>query len=100
MIDNVQPAWLENASPRNRRLSRLALAGTAAAAVTFFPLTTASAPVVDAAPITAPATDPVVGIADGNGGFYSSGIDGAIGHQDGLSYFSDYLGWSDPQVPG
>ena len=84
---------MENASPRNRRLSRLALAGTAAAAVTFFPLTTASARVVAAAPITA---DP----ADGNGGFYSSGIDGAIGHQDGLSYFSDYLGWSDPQVPG
>ncbi|GAA0512912.1 hypothetical protein A8924_6200 [Saccharopolyspora erythraea NRRL 2338] len=40
-----------------------------------------------------------VGIADGNGGFYSSGIDGAIGHQDSLSYFGDYLGWSDPQVP-
>ena len=73
----------------NRRLSRLAFAGAAAAAVTLFPLTTASAPVVAAAPITAPATDPA-----------ASGIDGAIGHQDGLSYFSDYLGWSDPQVPG
>lgn len=41
-----------------------------------------------------------VGIADGNGGFYSSSIDGALGHADDLSYFGNYLGWSDPQVPG
>ncbi|TWG08788.1 CHAP domain-containing protein [Saccharopolyspora dendranthemae] len=40
-----------------------------------------------------------VGIADGNGGFYSSSIDGAIGHADDPSYFVNYLGWSDPQVP-
>lgn len=40
-----------------------------------------------------------VGIADGNGGFYSSSIDGALGHSDSLSYFNNYLGWSDPQVP-
>jgi hypothetical protein len=40
-----------------------------------------------------------VGIADGNGGFYASSVNGAIGHGDSLNYFSAYLGWSDPQVP-
>lgn len=41
-----------------------------------------------------------VGIADGSGGFYSSSVGGAIGHGSSLSYFGNYLGWSDPQVPG
>lgn len=41
-----------------------------------------------------------VGIADGNGGFHSSSVNGAIGHGDSLSYFVNYLGWSDAQVPG
>lgn len=41
-----------------------------------------------------------VGIADGNGGFYSSSVGGAIGHGDSLDYFGNYLGWSDAQVPG
>jgi hypothetical protein len=40
-----------------------------------------------------------VGIADGSGGFYSSSINGAIGHSTTLSYFPNYLGWSDAQVP-
>jgi hypothetical protein len=40
-----------------------------------------------------------VGIADGNGGFYSSSIGGAIGHGGSLSYFVNYLGWSNAQVP-
>jgi hypothetical protein len=40
-----------------------------------------------------------VGIADGRGGFFSSNVAGAIGHGDRLSYFPDYLGWSNPQVP-
>jgi hypothetical protein len=40
-----------------------------------------------------------VGIADGNGGFYSSSLGGAIGHADSVYYFANYLGWSDPQVP-
>ncbi|MGA8112450.1 MAG: CHAP domain-containing protein [Actinocatenispora sp.] len=40
-----------------------------------------------------------VGISDGAGGFYSSSIGGAIGHQSSVYYFSNYLGWSDPQVP-
>ncbi|MEV0700421.1 CHAP domain-containing protein [Saccharopolyspora sp. NPDC050389] len=40
-----------------------------------------------------------VGIADGNGGIYASSIGGAIGHADSVSYFNNYLGWSDPQVP-
>ncbi|MEB3367004.1 CHAP domain-containing protein [Saccharopolyspora mangrovi] len=40
-----------------------------------------------------------VGIADGNGGFHSSSVNGAIGHADSTSYFANYLGWSDPQVP-
>jgi hypothetical protein len=41
-----------------------------------------------------------VGIADGNGGFYSSSVNGAIGHGDSLDHFVNYLGWSDAQVPG
>ncbi|WP_435828576.1 CHAP domain-containing protein [Saccharopolyspora shandongensis] len=40
-----------------------------------------------------------VGIADGNGGIYASSIGGKIGHADSVSYFKNYLGWSDPQVP-
>jgi hypothetical protein len=40
-----------------------------------------------------------VGIADGSGGFYSSSINGAIGHSTSLSYFPNYLGWSNAQVP-
>lgn len=40
-----------------------------------------------------------VGIADGNGGFYSSSVNGAIGHQGSVYYFANYLGWSRPQVP-
>lgn len=40
-----------------------------------------------------------VGISDGNGGFYSSSVAGAIGHQGDKSYFVNYLGWSDAQVP-
>uniref|UniRef100_UPI0038CD7459 CHAP domain-containing protein n=1 Tax=Saccharopolyspora oryzae TaxID=2997343 RepID=UPI0038CD7459 len=41
-----------------------------------------------------------VGIADGNGGFYATSVGGAIGHGDDVSYYDNYLGWSDPQVPG
>ncbi|WP_132878391.1 CHAP domain-containing protein [Tamaricihabitans halophyticus] len=41
-----------------------------------------------------------VGIADGEGGFYSTSVNGAIGHGDDLSYFSNYLGWSEGKVPG
>lgn len=40
-----------------------------------------------------------VGIADGNGGFYSSSIGGAIGHASSVSYFQNYLGWTNAQVP-
>jgi hypothetical protein len=40
-----------------------------------------------------------VGIADGNGGFYSSSVGGHIGHGSSLSYFVNYLGWSNAQVP-
>ncbi|GGI75154.1 hypothetical protein GCM10011581_10230 [Saccharopolyspora subtropica] len=40
-----------------------------------------------------------VGIADGKGGFYATSVNGAIGHANSLSYFDNYLGWSDPQVP-
>ena len=40
-----------------------------------------------------------VGISDGNGGFYSSSINGHIGHASSKSYFVNYLGWSDAQVP-
>ncbi len=40
-----------------------------------------------------------VGIADGNGGFYSTSIGGAIGHASSVSYFQNYLGWTNAQVP-
>ena len=40
-----------------------------------------------------------VGIADGNGGFYSSSINGAIGHATSVSHFQNYLGWTNAQVP-
>ncbi|MPZ80954.1 MAG: CHAP domain-containing protein [Actinophytocola sp.] len=40
-----------------------------------------------------------VGISDGNGGFYSSSVAGAIGHRTNKNYFVNYLGWSDAQVP-
>ncbi|OZM73901.1 CHAP domain-containing protein [Amycolatopsis antarctica] len=40
-----------------------------------------------------------VGISDGKGGFYSSSVGGAIGHGGSLSYFGNYLGWSEGQVP-
>jgi hypothetical protein len=40
-----------------------------------------------------------VGIADGQGGFYSTNVNGAIGHSSNLFYHANYLGWSDPQVP-
>ena len=34
-----------------------------------------------------------VGIADGNGGFWATSVNGKIGHQAHTSYFSHYLGW-------
>lgn len=40
-----------------------------------------------------------VGISDGNGGFYATSVDGAIGHGGSLDYYGSYLGWSDAQVP-
>ncbi|HEV7652144.1 MAG TPA: CHAP domain-containing protein [Actinophytocola sp.] len=40
-----------------------------------------------------------VGISDGSGGFYSSSIGGHIGHGSNKSYFVNYLGWSNAQVP-
>ncbi len=40
-----------------------------------------------------------VGISDGNGGFYSSSVGGAIGHRGNKNYFVNYLGWSKAQVP-
>ncbi|GAA0316501.1 hypothetical protein NE235_15150 [Actinoallomurus spadix] len=40
-----------------------------------------------------------VGIADGNGGFYSTSISGKIGHASSVSYFSHYLGWTPAAVP-
>jgi hypothetical protein len=40
-----------------------------------------------------------VGIADGNGGFYSSSINGHIGHADSVSHFPNYLGYTNAQVP-
>ena len=40
-----------------------------------------------------------VGISDGNGGFYSSSVGGAIGHGGNKNYFVNYLGWSTAQVP-
>ena len=40
-----------------------------------------------------------VGIADGSGGFYSSSINGHIGHATSVSHFVNYLGWTNAQVP-
>ena len=40
-----------------------------------------------------------VGVADGEGGVYSTSVGGAIGRIDNLGYFTEYLGWSDSQVP-
>ena len=40
-----------------------------------------------------------VGVSDGNGGFYSSSVGGAIGHRTNKNYFVNYLGWSNAQVP-
>lgn len=40
-----------------------------------------------------------VGIADGAGGFWSTSVGGHIGHGGSLSYFPNYLGWSNAQVP-
>ncbi|HZE40233.1 MAG TPA: CHAP domain-containing protein [Stackebrandtia sp.] len=40
-----------------------------------------------------------VGVSDGNGGFWSTGYEGAIGHGTDLNHFDSYLGWSDPEVP-
>ncbi|MEU7474832.1 hypothetical protein AB0A63_02540 [Lentzea sp. NPDC042327] len=34
-----------------------------------------------------------VGIADGNGGFWSTSVGGKIGHAGSVGYFSNYLGW-------
>lgn len=34
-----------------------------------------------------------VGIADGNGGFWSTSVGGKIGHPSSLGYFNNYLGW-------
>jgi hypothetical protein len=34
-----------------------------------------------------------VGIADGNGGFWSTSVGGKIGHGSSVSYFRNYLGW-------
>jgi hypothetical protein len=34
-----------------------------------------------------------VGVADGNGGFWSTDISGHIGHATSVHHFSNYLGW-------
>lgn len=34
-----------------------------------------------------------VGVADGNGGFWSTGVNGRIGHAASTSHFGSYLGW-------
>ncbi|TWP52502.1 hypothetical protein FKR81_09250 [Lentzea tibetensis] len=34
-----------------------------------------------------------VGVADGNGGFWSTGVNGRIGHATSTGYFGSYLGW-------
>lgn len=34
-----------------------------------------------------------VGIADGNGGFWSTSVGGKIGHGSSVRYFRNYLGW-------
>lgn len=44
-----------------------------------------------------------VGISDGNGGFYATSVNGAIGHvskdEGGYGYFNNYLGWTPAAVP-
>lgn len=37
-----------------------------------------------------------VGVADGKGGFYATGVQGRIGHASGVGYYHRYLGW----IPG
>lgn len=37
-----------------------------------------------------------VGIADGRGGFYATGVNGRIGHASSVHYYRHYLGW----IPG
>ncbi|MET9088871.1 hypothetical protein ABZX77_44525 [Streptomyces sp. NPDC004237] len=37
-----------------------------------------------------------IGIADGRGGFYATGVHGRIGHATGVRYYRNYLGW----IPG
>jgi len=37
-----------------------------------------------------------IGIADDNGGFYATGVNGRIGHASGVHYYRNYLGW----IPG
>ncbi|RZQ59533.1 hypothetical protein [Amycolatopsis suaedae] len=34
-----------------------------------------------------------VGIADGNGGFWATSVNGKIGHKSSVNYFKNYLGW-------
>ena len=34
-----------------------------------------------------------VGVSDGNGGFWSTSVNGSIGHPSSIHYFSNYLGW-------
>ncbi|WP_394834732.1 hypothetical protein LVJ94_50380 [Pendulispora rubella] len=40
-----------------------------------------------------------VGISDGDGGFYSSGINGKIGHKNSLDFFNKYVGWAKGKKP-
>ncbi|MFE7076941.1 CHAP domain-containing protein [Streptomyces sp. NPDC057620] len=37
-----------------------------------------------------------VGLADGKGGFYATGVKGRIGHASGVGYYRKYVGW----IPG
>jgi hypothetical protein len=37
-----------------------------------------------------------VGIADGNGGFWATSVNGKIGHAKSVRYYRNYLGW----IPG
>ncbi|WP_328349196.1 hypothetical protein OG800_48660 [Streptomyces sp. NBC_00445] len=37
-----------------------------------------------------------VGLADGRGGFYATGVKGRIGHASSVRYYRNYLGW----IPG
>ena len=37
-----------------------------------------------------------VGLADGRGGFYATGVNGRIGHASSVHYYRHYLGW----IPG